>query len=180
MEKLSQRVIAAALVLCGFPTPPVQAHPRPTASSVGFVLRPQGQKADSSAQEELAPSNPPLKSVGELPKNNAIPADLVPRPELFPLWLELSGVGLGVASVITGGVVRLATESPPPASPKPSQERKKPYFDGRSQGLAMILAGAQLALVSLIFLAIDRWPRRSYTAPRLGKRFRFQGARLRF
>lgn len=180
MEKYSQRVVAVALLLCGIPTSQVHAHPKPLASGVGFVLSPKGEKRDASVQKNVAMPNPSAYPKGEGPKEKGVPSDLAPRNEHFPLWLELSGASLGLASVIAGGILRIASVPPPLPLPKDSGKTLKLPFNGEVQGLAMMLAGAQLAVVSLVFLAIDRWPRRSYTAPRLGSRLHIRGAQIKF
>lgn len=74
------------------------------------------------------------------------------RPRHFPLWAELSGLGLGVASII-GGSISYALHG----TLGLDKEAKR---DNKLIGPAFIFTGIPLVSVSAIFLIIDESVRR--------------------
>lgn len=126
------------------------------------------------AQESLAPA--PSSNTNTTPPNGRLPIGLTTRKEHFPLWAELTGAGLGLAGVVAGVTLlqykgKIAT---------PEEPDKTSGYVNQYHGTAILVAGAQLLALSVIFLAIDRWPRQSYTGPRLSRKRRVRGLALRF
>lgn len=173
VEKVFQRATASALLFCGLPTPEVQAHSKHTGRTGEIELSLESAR-ETSAHQSGGKSTTLADSIGETPAHISVPPDLRPRAELFPLWVELTGTGLGLATFFTGTALRYwsSNENMPPPNTK--------YLNGKKPGLALMLSGVQLAAVSLAFLAIDHWPRRRYLAPRLSKRIRMDGGFIRF
>lgn len=100
-----------------------------------------------------------------------LPAGLTVREAHFPLWAELGGSGLGLAGIVSGSILLALDGTPGEGGGKRVN---------RYHGTAFLVSGAQLLALSLIFLAIDRWPRQTYTGPKLGKARRVRGLRIRF
>lgn len=73
------------------------------------------------------------------------------RNRHFPRWFELSGMGLGLAGIVSGGILLGFDGKRVPG--------KSFNYDNRPHALGLIVAGAQFLAFSSIFLAIDEWPR---------------------
>lgn len=73
------------------------------------------------------------------------------RDRHFPLWLELTGVGLGVAGVVSGAIL-LAFDG----------RRSEPgglRYDNFAHGFGILAGGSQVLVFSAVFLTIDQWPK---------------------
>lgn len=112
-------------------------------STLLAVERAKGRRA--AKHKLVEPANARELHIGYKPRQAR------PRGRHFPRWLELTGLGVGLAGLVSGSIA-LGYDS--------KRIPKKTYnYDNKTQGTALVVGGAQFLVFSAIFLAIDEWPR---------------------
>lgn len=119
-------------------------------SSQVSAKAPQPEARPSVTEKQKA--NTPKLSGSQQNKRQALePAysQRVPRSEHFPLWFEMTGLGLGIAAM-GSGVLLLSYD-------RKLNKDADTLYDNRAQGTGLLLAGVQVFAFSVVFLAIDGW-----------------------